>query len=86
MQPVIAALPSKPQIDYMVDFYLEHVQIIRESGSWISSWLGRVLHESIFRTELDQFHLCREVDMSSLVDPAWIAQLVAVLWCVLMMT
>ena len=43
---------------------------------------GRFLHEGVFRSEISQLETLRSMGMQMSVDPAWLAQLICVLWCV----
>ena len=41
---------------------------------------GRFLHEGVFRSEILQLETLRSMGMLMSVDPAWLAQLICVLW------
>ncbi|CAD6575663.1 MAG: Oleate activated transcription factor 3 [Tremellales sp. Tagirdzhanova-0007] len=69
MSQVLEALPEKAQMDLMVDFYFSEVQILR-----------CYLHESVFRSEIAQLEALKTLDLQLSVDPAWLAQLAAMLW------
>ncbi|KAK8845613.1 hypothetical protein IAR55_006329 [Kwoniella newhampshirensis] len=69
MKHLCDTLPTKEQIECLVDIYFTEVQILR-----------LIVHEGVFRTELAQFEALRSLGMQMSTDPAWIAQLASVLW------
>ena len=77
---VIEALPSKAQVEYMVRYFLDEVQVIRERRRVHRSRSGHFLHPGVFVDELSQFEVLRCLGMESTIDPAWVSLLICVLW------
>ena len=90
MSQVLEALPEKAQMDLMVDFYFSEVQILRTSLLRLSRSkfrrTGCYLHESVFRSEIAQLEALKTLDLQLSVDPAWLAQLAAMLWYIVEIT
>ncbi|ORY25536.1 hypothetical protein BCR39DRAFT_285917 [Naematelia encephala] len=69
MLQVVEAFPEKARMDHMLEFYFTEVQVLRLH-----------VHQGVFWDETAQFENLRIMGMHLSVDPAWLAQLAAVLW------
>ncbi|WWC89325.1 uncharacterized protein L201_004246 [Kwoniella dendrophila CBS 6074] len=69
MHAIVNSLPSQSQVDFMIDFYFSQMQL-----------LGLHVVEDVFKKELSQFWSLRSLSLHLSVDPAWLAQLICILW------
>ncbi|WWC61891.1 uncharacterized protein I303_104476 [Kwoniella dejecticola CBS 10117] len=69
MHSILETLPNQAQMDYILDFYFLELQII-----------GMHIMRSVFMSEMDRFVQLKSLNLQSSVDPAWLAQVVCILW------
>ncbi|OCF74637.1 hypothetical protein I204_05017 [Kwoniella mangroviensis CBS 8886] len=69
MQLVFDTLPNERQMEFITNHYFSKMQ-----------FLGLHIVEGVFRNEMTQFLSLKSLNLHFSVDPAWLAQLVCILW------
>nr|XP_019046329.1 hypothetical protein I302_05073 [Kwoniella bestiolae CBS 10118]OCF25259.1 hypothetical protein I302_05073 [Kwoniella bestiolae CBS 10118] len=69
MSLAFEALPRQGQMEFIIDHYFSKIQL-----------LGLHIIEGVFRTEMSQFFSLRSLNLHFSIDPAWLAQLIGILW------